>query len=68
MPQSREKQLQAMATCLNTPDGKVLMAELEKLWDGYSLLGEGTLSTGHKIGQRDAFKHLKLLSDGDTNE
>lgn len=66
MPQSRDQLLARMAECLNTPDGQILMAELETMWDGYGLMGVDGIETGWKIGQRDAFKYLKQLSDGDT--
>ena len=63
MPQSRDKDMQLMAKCLNSPDGKLLMQELETLWDRYTLLGETPIDTGHRVGLRDAFKHLQQIAD-----
>jgi hypothetical protein len=53
-----------MKALLNTPDGKVLVAELEGVWDTFSLLGDTPELTAYAVGQRDAYKFLKDVQTG----
>jgi len=54
-----------MSEVLKTPDGEVLMEELFVTWDTISLMGGTPEETAYKVGQRDAFRHLIWLRDGD---
>ncbi len=68
MPQehsSRDKTRARMSEVLKTPDGEVLMEELFVTWDTISLMGGTPEETAYKVGQRDAFRHLIWLRDGD---
>ena len=42
-----------------------MMKELESIWDGYKIMGDTPEDTAYKVGQRDAFKFLQYLANGD---
>ncbi len=67
MPQSTERleQLEAIKRLLNTPDGDMLLDELEVEWDSFRLMGDDPYKTAYKVGMRDAFRFLIALKQGD---
>jgi hypothetical protein len=63
--ESRDKRLYGFSVYLNTVTGVDMMKELESIWDGYKIMGDTPEDTAYKVGQRDAFKFLQYLANGD---
>tara|TARA_R110002020_G_scaffold170207_2_gene359574 strand:- start:7534 stop:7728 length:195 start_codon:yes stop_codon:yes gene_type:complete len=54
-----------MQAVLESPDGELLMKELAAMWDTFGLIGNDPQETGYKVGQRDAYKFISMLRDGE---
>jgi hypothetical protein len=61
----RETDLNRIKHLLNTPDGEVLVDELEDAWDQNVLLGSSPERTAYNVGLRDAFKFIRMLQTGE---
>ena len=58
----RERNLAIIGNLLRTPDGKVLMAELQTYADA-RLLGTDPQHTGYLVGRADVFRDMKIIQE-----
>jgi hypothetical protein len=65
---SRVERLSAFRRVLNTPDGKLLMAELEELCDPEILFESDPYVMAAAVGARDIYKLLKIYQSGDISD
>jgi hypothetical protein len=61
----RKYRLKQMHHCLNTPEGRILMEEMEKLLDGADLFHTDPLEMAKRCAERDVYKLLESLERGD---
>jgi hypothetical protein len=57
--------MSAMQRLLNSPDGELLVEELETIWNPFDLRGETDAETNYNVGLRDAYMFIKMLQDGE---
>lgn len=64
MNQSDNEKLDMCQVCLNTPEGKVLMAELRSEFEDVEIWDEEPLVMAKKAAGRDFYKLLKAMQHG----
>ena len=58
------QRLEAIYRCLNTPDGQILMEELEGMYDDDEVFDPDPLVMAQNATRRDVYKVLALMRDG----
>ena len=66
--QERQRVLQIINRLLRSDDGKILLEELEAVWDGPGILGADPQTTAYNCGKRDAYKMLLELAEDRYSE
>lgn len=61
----RNNILRACERALNTPDGKLLMQEIQDTLDPYTLGSDKPTRVVYLAGQRDAYKFIERLASGE---